>query len=120
MGETINYLDNPLCAAVNISGWFACNNTGKYLSYSVSSGNVVFNEVMAYSQEAVHIKAKSATLSSNSVSTQSLGNNSNSCLTDTNCKADNVIRPVLPTTSSGTWGWDACCVISGEQTDPFL
>ena len=120
MGETTDYSSNPLCATVTISGWFACGNTGKYLSYGVIGSYRVFSELMAYSQEAVHINAKFATLSSNSVSTLPLGNNSNSCLTDTNCKAENVIRPVLPTTSTGTWGWNACCVISGEQTDPFL
>jgi hypothetical protein len=73
---------------------------------------------MAYSQEAIHIKAKSATLSSDSVSTLNLGSGI-TCMDSNNCKASNLIRSVLKTFSTGTGG-AACCAISGVETDPFL
>ena len=122
MGDdgTNNYLNNPLCVDVSIAGWFTCGNTGKYLSFGYGSGYYfVFADIMAYSQEAIHIKAKSATLSSNSVDILSLGSGS-TCLGSTNCKASNVLRAVLRTTSNGLSGDYACCVISGEETDPYL
>ena len=76
---------------------------------------------MAYSQEAIHIKAKSATLSSNSASNLSISTYPDvSCMSTSSCKAYNVLRKTLRTVSNGYGGDYTCCVISGEQTDPFL
>jgi hypothetical protein len=80
------------------SGWYTCDKTGKYLSLGSSTSELKFKEIMAYSQEAIHIKAKSATLSSNSVSNLSISTiDTVSCLTNNNCKAANVITQALRT-----------------------
>jgi hypothetical protein len=90
---------------------------------SLGSGSLGFrfNEIMAYSQEAIHIKAKKAILSSESVSNLEIGTTPGlTCLTTLICKAANLIRSTLRTVANGTGSSNTCCVISGEQTDPFL
>ena len=74
---------------------------------------------MAYSQEAIHIKAKSATLSSNSVSYLSISTDPTvSCMTNNNCKAANAISKALRTLATSPS--NTCCIVSGKEIDPFL